>query len=327
MSDTNNMATNASRKGYPETYYPNTEVLGENEMRIVALGTGRPFLRRSQANASWLIELGNGDKFVFDYGFGSQMNFTALEMPYSDVKAWFATHLHTDHVGDFAQVWVGSWAGGRLEPLEMYGPSGTEPKYGFRHFAEKQMESYAWDTDTRVGALPAIGAKINIHEFDYSKTHVIYENNGVTISSFPAVHLFDGAVSFKLEWKGLTFVYSGDTTPSQFFIDNAKGADVVVHETFNTIEQLMDSETYAQVDQLFRNQGDGSFSEVSALSGNYFSQPYVGRSCVSSDYDNDGDVDLLISNSNQSAFLLRNEIGNQQNWILIQLEESSYQNH
>jgi ribonuclease Z len=244
MSNENQTGTNASRNGYPETYYPNTEVLGEDEMRIVALGTGRPFLRRSQANASWLIELGNGDKFVFDYGFGSQMNFTALEMPYSDVKAWFATHLHTDHVGDFAQVWVGSWAGGRLEPLEMYGPSGTEPKYGFRHFAEKQMESYAWDTDTRVGALPAIGAKINIHEFDYSKTHVIYENNGVTISSFPAVHLFDGAVSFKLEWKGLTFVYSGDTTPSQFFVDNAKGADVVVHETFNTIEQLMDRSGY-----------------------------------------------------------------------------------
>ena len=99
------------------------------------------------------------------------------------------------------------------------------------------MESYAWDTDTRVGALPAIGAEINIHEFDYSKTHVVFEENGVKITSFPAVHLFDGAVSLKLEWNGLTFVYSGDTTPSQFFIDNAKGADVVVHETFGTIRQ------------------------------------------------------------------------------------------
>ena len=81
-----------------------------------------------------------------------------------------------------------------------------------------------------MGALPAIGAEINIHEFDYSKTHVIFEENGVKITSFPAVHLFDGPVSLKLEWNGLTFVYSGDTTPSQFFIDNAKGADVVVHE-------------------------------------------------------------------------------------------------
>ena len=207
-------STQSTRGNYPEHYYPNTEVLGENEMRIVALGTGRPFLRRSQANASWLIELGNGDKFVFDYGFGSQMNFTALEIPYGDVKAWFATHLHTDHVGDFAQVWVGSWAGGRLKPLEMYGPSGPEEKYGFKHFAEKQKEAYAWDTDTRVGALPAIGAEINIHEFDYSKVHVVYDHNGVKITSFPAVHLFDGPVSLKLEWNGLTFVYSGDTTPS-----------------------------------------------------------------------------------------------------------------
>jgi ribonuclease Z len=96
--------TDAKKNPYSEHFYPNTEELAENEMRITALGTGRPFLRRSQANASWLIELGNGDKFVFDFGFGSQMNFTALEIPYSDITAWFATHLHTDHVGDFGQA-------------------------------------------------------------------------------------------------------------------------------------------------------------------------------------------------------------------------------
>ena len=238
------MKTQATRSGYSEQYYPNTEELKKDEMRVVALGTGRPFLRRSQANASWLVELGNGDKFVFDFGFGSQMNFTALEIPYSEVNAWFATHLHTDHVGDFGQIRVGSWAGGRLKPLEVYGPSGSEPKYGFRHFCEKQMESFVWDTDTRVSGLPAIGAEVNVHEFDYSKTQVVYDYNDVKIISFPAVHLFDGPVSLRLEWNDLTFVYSGDTTPSQIFIDNAKGADVVVHETFNTVEQLMDRSGY-----------------------------------------------------------------------------------
>ena len=139
--------TDAGRAGYAEQYYPNAETLGPDEMRITALGTGRPFLRRSQANASWLVELGNGDRFVFDFGFGSQMNFTALEIPYNDITAWFATHLHTDHVGDFGQVWIGSWAGGRLKPLVVYGPSSNRPEYGFRHFVEKQMESYRWDTD------------------------------------------------------------------------------------------------------------------------------------------------------------------------------------
>ena len=75
-------------------------------------------MRRAQANCSWLIELGNGDKFVFDFGSGSQVNFTALEMPHQDVTAYFATHLHADHVGDFAQVWVGSWTGGHTAPEE-----------------------------------------------------------------------------------------------------------------------------------------------------------------------------------------------------------------
>jgi ribonuclease BN (tRNA processing enzyme) len=94
--------------GARDHYFPNTEPLAANEMRVIALGTGRPFVRRAQANCSWLIELGNGDKFIMDFGSGSQVNFTALEIPHQDITAYFATHLHADHVGDFAQVWIGS---------------------------------------------------------------------------------------------------------------------------------------------------------------------------------------------------------------------------
>ena len=229
---------------YRDQFFPNTEELGKDEMRITALGTGRPFLRPSQANAGWLVELGNGDKFQFDFGYGTQTNFGALQIPYQTMTAYFATHLHTDHVGDFAQIWIGSWAGGRTRPLEVYGPSGPVEKYGMKHFVTKQMESYAWDTDTRVGLLPAVGAEVNVHEFDYSRAHVVYARNGVKVSSFPAVHIYDGAVSLRLDWNGLSFVYSGDTTPSYFFVENARDADVVVHETFNTREQLMERSGY-----------------------------------------------------------------------------------
>jgi ribonuclease Z len=224
---------------YRDHYFPNTEPLGEGEMRVTALGTGRPFLRRAQANASWLIELGNGDKFVFDFGSGSQTNFTSLEIPYQDVTAYFATHLHTDHVGDFPNVWIGSWAGGRVSPLVIYGPSGARPEHGIRHFVEMQKAAYAWDTATRVGLLPASGAEVEVHEFDYSKVHTVYERNGVSIISFPAVHIYDGAVSLRLNWNGLSFVYSGDTTPSHFFIENSMNADLVIHEAFNPVLQLM----------------------------------------------------------------------------------------
>jgi ribonuclease Z len=203
-------------------------------------------VRRGQANCSWLIELGNGDKFVMDFGSGSQSNFTALEIPHQDVTAYFATHLHADHVGDFAQVWIGSWAGGRVKPLVLYGPSGPEPKYGTEHFVRKQMESLVWDTETRLGLLPDAGAEVEIHEFDFTKTGVVYDHNGVVIKSFPAIHIYDGPVSYRLEWNGLCFVFSGDTTPSQFFVDNAQGADLLIHECFNTVQQLIERSGYPE---------------------------------------------------------------------------------
>ena len=59
---------------YPASYFPNTELLGADEMRITALGTGMPNLTRSSASICYLVELGNGDKFLFDIGYGAMAN-------------------------------------------------------------------------------------------------------------------------------------------------------------------------------------------------------------------------------------------------------------
>ena len=85
------------------------------------------------------------------------------------------------------------------------------------------------------------------------------------------------------------------------------------------IELLNDHETYAQRDQLFHNKGDGTYLEVSQTSGQYFSEELVGRSAASADYDNDGDIDIVVVNSNQRAILLRNEGGNRKNWLRVKL--------
>ena len=77
----------------------------------------------------------------------------------------------------------------------------------------RQIESFAWDTDTRLGLLPDVGAEVEVHEFDYRQVATVYDQRGVVIKSFPAVHIYDGPVSYRLEWNGLTFVFSGDTTP------------------------------------------------------------------------------------------------------------------
>lgn len=70
-----------------------------------------------------------------------------------------------------------------------------------------------------------------------------------------------------------------------------------------------------QEDVLFRNDGGKRFVDVSAKSGDYFHDEYIGRGAAQGDYDNDGDLDLLILNLNGPAILLRNDAGNRNNWL------------
>ena len=224
---------------YPRTYFPTTEKLGKDEMRIVALGTGMPNQSPSNVAACFLVELGNGDSFLFDMGTGSTDRLAGLEVDYSKLDKIFISHLHTDHAGDIASLWVGGWINGRYNPLQVYGPSGATPELGTKVHVDSIRNAWAWDVTSRAGALPNAGGEIVAHEFDFSKTAVIYEENGVKITSFPAIHVRDGAVSFRLDWNGMSFVYGGDSFPNKWFMKEAKGADVVVHECFFNPEQWM----------------------------------------------------------------------------------------
>jgi ribonuclease Z len=93
---------------------------------------------------------------------------------------------------------------------------------------------------TRLANLPSQPGKINVHEFDYKvENQVIYEENGVTIKTWPAIHAGDGSVSMALYWNGMKVVIGGDTKPNTWYIKYAKDADVAIHEAFLTPEQLV----------------------------------------------------------------------------------------
>ncbi|MCG8686334.1 MAG: MBL fold metallo-hydrolase [Desulfobacterales bacterium] len=222
---------------YPRDYYPNTEKLGANEMRVIALGTGMPnTITGNQKASCWYVELGNGDKFLFDVGSGSMENLAKLRPDYSKVDKVFATHLHSDHVGGFAELYIGGWMNGRYTPLHFYGPSGSEPRFGTKAFVDAQVKTWAWDIEGRRTGFPIEGGKVIAHEFDFRNEGVIYEKNGVKISSFPAIHILDGSVSFRLDWKNRSFVFGGDSYPNKWFIKHSKGAELVVHECFMSPE-------------------------------------------------------------------------------------------
>ncbi len=223
-----------------DVYYPNTEALAEDEMRVIACGTGMPTTRAAQAAACFLVELGNGDKFIFDIGSGSAERLSSLQIPYNYLDKVFIGHLHADHFGSLGELFIGGALMGRQKPLRIWGPSGPVPELGTAYSVQKLREMYTWDLAGRVGLTDARGYFIEVNEFDYkAENAVVYEHNGVTVRSFPAIHSLDGPVSFSLEWNGLKFVFGSDTYPNKWFMQYAQDADIAIHECFVAVPDLV----------------------------------------------------------------------------------------
>ena len=70
---------------------------------------------------------------------------------------------------------------------------------------------------------------------------------------------------------------------------------------------------------IFRNLGAGKFEELIEEAGSGVSTPHCSRGCAFGDFDNDGDVDVLIINLNEPPSLLRNDITGGGNWLKIKL--------
>ncbi|MGI9366838.1 MAG: guanitoxin biosynthesis MBL fold metallo-hydrolase GntH [Rhizobiaceae bacterium] len=223
----------------PNIYFPATEVLAPDEMRIISCGTGMPTARESQAATCFLVELGNGDKFLFDAGTGSAARIASLNIPYDYLNKIFLSHLHTDHFGDFPAYFIGGWVAGRQGPLHVYGPSGARAETGTKYAIDHMRKALTWDVEGRAGRLPAKGGEVVVHEFDFkAENKVVYQENGVTIRSWPANHVIDGPVSYALYWNDLKFVFGGDTYPNKWYVKYAKDADLAIHEAFIVVPDL-----------------------------------------------------------------------------------------
>ena len=221
-------------------YTPNSEDLGPDEMRLLACGTGMPTARPKQAASCWLLELGNGDKFIFDVGTGSAERISAFQIPYNYLDKVFISHLHTDHFGDLDALFVGGALAGRQKPLRVWGPSGDTPERGTKYALDHLRKALTWDLDGRRGITDPRGYHFEVNEFDYKgMNQIVYQENGVTIRSWPAIHSLDGPVSFSVEWNGFKFVFGGDTYPNKWYDEYARNADLAIHECFVTVPDMI----------------------------------------------------------------------------------------
>ncbi|MGI9414745.1 MAG: guanitoxin biosynthesis MBL fold metallo-hydrolase GntH [Hyphomicrobiales bacterium] len=230
-------------------YYPGTEALANEEVRVIACGTGMPDQRRGQASACFLFEFGNGEKLIFDIGSGSMRNINALMIPAEYLTKIFLSHLHTDHWGDLDALWAGGWTAGRPVPLEIWGPSGMSEDMGTAYAIDHFLKAFNWDYQTRAFKITPAPGNITVHEFDYkAENAVVYEQNGIVVRTIPAIHAGDGPISYIIEYAGLKLVFGGDSSPNKWFVKYARDADFVIHEAFATPEFF--AKDYGQPPQL-----------------------------------------------------------------------------
>ena len=106
-----------------------------------------------------------------------------------------------------------------------------------------------------------------------------------------------------------------------FDYDNDGYQDIFVANghLMDNISLLEKHVSYPQKNLLFRNLGDSTFEKVESQADG-LTLKKVSRGTAIGDYDNDGDLDILVTNCNQKPDLLQNLIGNKNNWIQIQLE-------
>jgi hypothetical protein len=84
------------------------------------------------------------------------------------------------------------------------------------------------------------------------------------------------------------------------------------------IERVQSRVTYAERPHLFHNAGQKLFEDATAASGPALQRPMVARGAAYGDYDNDGDLDILVTVNNGPARLLRNDGGNRNNMLRVQ---------
>ncbi len=152
----------------------------------------------------------------------------------------FFTHLHIDHYAELPYIfcfapWMGRW-----KPLRVNGPSGRTPKDWIRNMIDHMKGMTQWHTDG-FNTLPiGDGYEVEVNEFDFRDDNgICYDKHGVIIRHWRRIHNKDGSSAYRLDWNGLSFVWTGDGRPDELTAKLSKGVDVFVTELLQDTLNLL----------------------------------------------------------------------------------------
>ena len=193
-------------------------------------------MRPNQATSCWLLELGNGDKFVLDVSVDAAERSTAFQMPYE------ASHRHANRFDDLNSSFVSGALADCRQPLRNWRPSGDMPERGAKYALTDLLKSLTRDLDRGNVMMNPSESHRELDEF-YRKcmNKIVYQEGGVTVRSWSDVRTLDGLESFALQWNGADLVFMTDTYPHELDGEYARDTCSAFDKSFFTLADVVAS--------------------------------------------------------------------------------------
>jgi hypothetical protein len=141
-------------------------------------------------------------------------------------------------------------------------------------------------------------------------TNILYRNNGKGVFEDMTIRAGLAVETRFVGWGAGIVDLDNDGWPDIFFVTGS---------VYPEVERHLPAYPYRTPRVIFRNLGNGRFEELIEEGGPGVAAAHASRGCAFGDFDNDGDVDILIVNMNEPPSLLRNDLGGRNHWLKVKL--------
>ena len=241
----------------------------EGSLSVMVLGSGGPVATTAgRASASYLIFIDGQPKILMDAGGGAYKSLAMSGVDIKDLDIVLLSHLHLDHTGDLPSIiktmyfhnriynvtGEGTFPPGRTAPFRVFGPATNGAKFPPVLGADMDTTQYpstSEHVDGHYALNTGIDRYLNIFSraisggiFNYNTTDVspnwksdsveveIIKEKGLVITAIGVNHGPVPALAFRIEYKGRSIVYSGDTSSvGGNMISISEGADLLIYDT------------------------------------------------------------------------------------------------
>jgi ribonuclease BN (tRNA processing enzyme) len=221
----------------------NSEVASSKKgTRIITLGTKNgPFPEAGRAQSSNLLVV-NGSQYIIDAGDGVTRRLARLRANFRNIDNIFITHPHSDHTGGLGALMTAIYDTNRRNLVNIYGPPGTAASVqGLLQFLAVSSEIRISDGTHTVPASKVFSghdAGVGTIFRDANVTVRAVENSHFHFPSGSPGYGKYKSYAYRFDAADRSVVFTGDTGPSEAVVELAKGADVLISELTNPVNDF-----------------------------------------------------------------------------------------